>query len=184
MYIFDILYNSISPKIPTSFPSNAILNSYRYIYLIFTIPTSQKQKYFYLEAYDTSDNETIISNGDCYYLNVGQNNEYEIRIYKKLKTNSYIRFGFFGISQNFTMMVKLEFTLNYFLYFSDIALTNKNSLNKSSIFLSEENSTNEKTLEQKNREKLCKELCSKIMKRLFKTYLNINLFGRFIFKFS
>ena len=174
---FSISYNnSISPKIPTSFPSNAILNSYRYIYLIFTIPTSQKQKYFYLEAYDTSDNETIISNGDCYYLNVGQNNEYEIRIYKKLKTNSYIRFGFFGISQNFTMMVKLEFTLNYFLYFSDIALTNKNSLNKSSIFLSEENSTNEKTLEQKNREKLCKELCSKIMKRLFKTYLNINLF--------
>ena len=174
---FSISYNnSISPKIPTSFPSNAILNSYRYIYLIFTIPTSQKQKYFYLEAYDTSDNETIISNGDCYYLNVGQNNEYEIRIYKKLKINSYIRFGFFGISQNFTMMVKLEFTLNYFLYFSDIALTNKNSLNKSSIFLSEENSTNEKTLEQKNREKLCKELCSKIMKRLFKTYLNINLF--------
>ena len=109
-------------------------------------------------------------------ISMYQNNEYEIRIYKKLKTNSYIRFGFFGISQNFTMMVKLEFTLNYFLYFSDIALTNKNSLNKSSIFLSEENSTNEKTLEQKNREKLCKELCSKIMKRLFKTYLNINLF--------
>ena len=70
---FSISYNnSISPKIPTSFPSNAILNSYRYIYLIFTIPTSQKQKYFYLEAYDTSDNETIISNGDCYYLNVSK----------------------------------------------------------------------------------------------------------------
>ena len=174
---FSISYNnSISPKIPTSFPSKAIFNSYRYVYLIFTIPKSQKQKYFYLEAYDTSDNETIISNGDCYYLNVGQNTDYEIRIYKTLKTNSYIRFGFFGISQNFTMTVKLEFTLNTFLFLTDIALTNKNSLNKSSIFSLEENSTNEKTIEQKNREKLCKELCSHIMNRLFKTYLDINLF--------
>ena len=177
--LFSINYNnSISPKIPTSFPGNAIFNNYRYIYLIFTIPTTQIQKYFYLEAYDISNNETIISNGDCYFINVGEKTEYEIRIYKKLISNSYIRFGFFGITENFTMMVKLEFTLNTFLFLIDIPLTNKNSLYKSSVFPSENetNIENEKNIEQKNREKLCKELCFKIMQRIFKTYLNINLF--------
>ena len=181
--LFSINYNNlISPKIPTSFPSKAkFFGNYSYIYLIFTIPTTQKQKFFYLEAYDISNNETIISNGDCYFINIGEKNEYEIRIYKELISNSYIRFGFFGISENFTMMVKLEFNLNHILALTDTPLTNKNSLYKSSIFFSEnetnvENEKNEKTIEQKNREKLCKDLCFKIIQRIFKTYLNINLF--------
>ena len=77
------------------------------------------------------------------------------------------------------MMVKLEFNLNPYYSLIVIPLTNKNSLYKSSVFFSSGNETNvenEKTIEQKNREKLCKELCFKIMQRIFKTYLNINLF--------
>ena len=76
----------ISPKIPTSIPTKAILSDYRYIYLRFSIPRKQNQKTFYLEAYYTSNGETIISNGDCYYINTNQNNDYEIRIYKKTKS--------------------------------------------------------------------------------------------------
>ena len=128
---FSVSYNyPISPKIPNSFPGDAILNRYRYVYLIFNIPKTQEQKSFYLEAYDTSNNENIISNGDCYFINTAENNEYEIRIYKTLKTDSFIRFEFFGISENFTMMVKLRFTLSISLYFNDIALTDENSLIK------------------------------------------------------
>ena len=69
-----------SPKIPTSMISDAILSDYRYIYLIFSIPNEQTNKNFYLEAYDTSDKETIISNGDCYFIDTTQNVKYEIRI--------------------------------------------------------------------------------------------------------
>ena len=105
---FYVSYNyPISPKIPTYIPNHALLGDYRYVYLRFTIPKTQKQKSFYLEAYDTSNGETIISEGDCYLINTNENNDYEINIFKQLKENSYIRFGFFGIPQNFIMSVKL-----------------------------------------------------------------------------
>ena len=176
---FNVSYNyPISPKIPNSFPGNAILSNYRYVYLIFTIPKTQNQKSFYLEAYDTSNKETIISNGDCYYIDTAENNEYEIRIYKNLKTDSYIRFEFFGISQYFTMMVKLRFTLSFILYLNDIPLTDTNSYNKTYIgslkdYLIEKD---KKIIQQKNREKLSKEICSKIMESIFNTFLNQTLF--------
>ena len=56
----------ISKRIHTSFPTQAILSSYKYIYLLFDIPNDQEQKTFFLEAYYTSDQQTIITNGDCY----------------------------------------------------------------------------------------------------------------------
>ena len=176
---FHVSYNyPISPKIPNNFPGHAKLSDYRYVYLIFSIPKTQNQKSFYLEAYDTSNKETIISNGDCYYIDTAENNEYEIRIYKELKTDSYIRFEFLGISQDFTMIVKLRFTLSIILYIKDIALTDENSYYKTYIdslkdYLIEKD---KKIIQQKNREKLSKATCSKIMESIFNTFLDQTLF--------
>ena len=105
---FSITTNyPISPKIPTRMPTKAILSSYKYIYLLFAIPNNQKQKNFFLEAYDISNGETIITNGDCYFIDTTQNTDYEIRIYKPLRNNSFIQFGFLGLLQNFTMLVRI-----------------------------------------------------------------------------
>jgi hypothetical protein len=46
------------------------------IYLKFNIPENQEQKNFYLEAYDISDGETIITDGDCYFINTTENIDY------------------------------------------------------------------------------------------------------------
>ena len=174
---FNVSYdNPTSQKVPTSFPRYAILNDYRYIYLRFIIPKKQNEKTFFLEAFDTSNKENIISNGDCYFINTSVNIDYEIRIYKKLKIDSYIQFGFLGLSKNFTMKVELRFPLSISLYFSDIALTDYNSLNKSDIpSLNENIDETDNTNIQKKREKQLKETCSNIMKNIFRTSLDLTL---------
>ncbi len=176
---FNVTYNyPISPLVPTSYPTQAILGNYKYIYLRFTIPEAQKQKSFYLEAYYISDEETIISNGDCYYINTLENVDYELRINKTLRSKSYIRFGFFGIPSDFNMEVKLHFILSVHLYFNDIALSSDNSLKRKDInslkeYLEEKD---KKIIEQKKREKIAKEFCSIIMKSLFDVDLDLNSF--------
>ena len=83
---FNITKNyPISPNIPTNLPNKAILNDYRYIYLKFQIPSNHLQKAFYLEAYDTNNKKTIISNGDCYLIDTSKNKIYELRIDKNLQ---------------------------------------------------------------------------------------------------
>lgn len=172
-----------SPKIPTSIISDAILSDYRYIYLIFSIPNEQTNKNFYLEAYDTSIKETIISNGDCYFIDTTQNAKYEIRIFKKLKENSFIRFGFFGLSDNFEMTVNLEFKLNHLLYFTDIALSSDNSLYKANqpslVKYFEE--FNKKMAEQKQRKMLAKQTINKIVENVFSSNIDITLFDEDFF---
>ena len=174
---FEISNNyPISPKIPTSIPVEAILSSYRYIYLIFYIPNTQSQKTFYLEAYDTTTKETIITNGDCYSINTAKNNKYELRIDKTLQKDSFVQFRFLGIDNNFKMTVKIEFELNLRLYWTDIALSGTNSLIKS-----EQEALKEylKELDQKyillqERQIKTKENIETIMKKMFDTTLNIN----------
>ena len=168
----------ISPKIPTTFPTQAILGNYRYIYLTFTLPENQKQKSFYLEAYYISNEETIISDGDCYLIDTNENVNYELRIHKNLRNRDYIRFGFFGIPDDFILGVKLHFNLNISLFFHDIALTNTNSLERNNISsLDKYLVEREKLLtEQKNREKIAKETCVQIMEKVFDTDLDISLF--------
>lgn len=172
-----------SPKIPTSMISDAILSDYRYIYLIFSIPNEQTNKNFYLEAYDTSDKETIISNGDCYFIDTTQNVKYEIRIFKKLKENSFVRFGFLGLSDNFEMTVNLEFKLNHLLYFTDIALSSDNSLYKANqpslVKYFEE--FNKKMAEQKQRKMLAKQTINKIVENVFSSSIDITLFDEDFF---
>ena len=168
----------LSPKIPTSIPSDAILSDYRYIYLIFFIPNEQTKKTFYLEAYDTSDKETIISNGDCYFIDTTENVKYEIRIFKKLKENSFVRFGFLGLSDDFEMTVKLEFKLNHILYFTDKALSSDNSLykNDQSSLVKYFEEFNKKMAEQKQRKILAKQAISQIVENAFSSSMDITLF--------
>ena len=184
---FNISSNfPVSPKIPTSIPTKAILGSYRYIYLIFTIPREQKQKTFFLEAYDTSNEETIISNGDCYFINITENDKYEIRIYKKLKEESFVRFGFLGLPKNFSMEVYLHFKLSIHLYFNDIYLTYANSINRTKEKSLEKylEELERKKIEQKKRQIKAKEKCKEIMIKLFKTTININLFDNDLYMSS
>jgi hypothetical protein len=166
-----------SPKIPTALPTQAILGSYRYIYLLFSIPKNQAQKTFYLEAYDTSDGGTIISDGDCYLINTNVNTDYELRIDSTLKQNSFIQFGFFGISNNFKMAVKLKFILDQVLYLTDIALTSSNSLYKSSLSNLVENNRemNIKLAKQKERQYLAKKAITRIVKKMFDFTIDIEI---------
>lgn len=123
--------NPFSPKIPTENLYQAILNDYRYIYLIFNIPKNFQNK-FYLMAYDTSDKKTIISNGDYYEIDLNVNTNYEIRIYKELKEERFIEFLFLGLNSNFQMKVEIRFKLDIDLYFNDFKLDKDNSLNSNS----------------------------------------------------
>ena len=168
----------ISPKIPTKIPTKAILNNYRYIYLTFSIPETQEQKSFYLEAYSITDEESIITNGDCYLINTKENVDYELRIDKTLPTNDYIRFGFFGFKDDFIMEVQLRFLLDINLYFNDIALSYENSLKRNNIpSLEEYLKESEKHLALlKDRETIAKQMCYKIMEKFFDTYLDIDQF--------
>ena len=100
----------------------------------------------------------------CYFINIGEKNEYKIRIYKNI---SDIRFEFFGISKNFIMIVKLEFILNIILFWIILIFKFFQKMNQKE--------KNEKIINKK-REKLSKEIFFKIMQRKFKTYLDINSF--------
>lgn len=167
---FEITNNyPISPIIPTSVPVKAMLGPYRYIYLIFYIPHIQTQKTFYLEAYDTSTKETIITNGDCYFINTLDNNEYEIRIFKELNKNSFVQFRFLGLSDDFNMTVKIRFEMSHDLYFNDIALKDDNSLIKSEQeslkgYIEE---MNQQYISLRSRQMKTEEYIERIMKKMF-----------------
>ena len=168
----------ISPKIPSEMPTHAILGRYRYIYLTFTIPETQEQKSFYLEAYYITDEESIITNGDCYLINTKENIDYELRIDKELRTNDYIRFGFFGFKDDFVMEVQLRFLLNLTLYYNDIALSYANSLKRNNISSLEEylKERENQLVVQKDRENFAKQISNEIMNKVFDTFLDLDQF--------
>lgn len=167
----------VSPLIDTNFFKKEIFPSYSYMYLKFNIPKQQKQKTFFLEAFSTSNGLVITSNGDCYSIDTTDNIYYELRIYKNLRANDFIRLGFFGIPDDFIMEVKLDFFFNT-LNFNAIVLDNKNSLYKSSFPSYQEISynTNKNRKEQNDRKNSAIETCQTIMKSLFNKYLNISSF--------
>ena len=179
---FNVSYNyPISPKIPISITKYERIGNYiyRYIYLNFTIPSTQKQKSFYLEAYDTSNGENIILFGDCYLIDTNEKKDYEFSIYEEVKENSYIRFSFFGIPQNFIMTVRLQFTYGFFLRIKAISLNTLNSkYRKYEPSLGQYLTEKEKQIsQQQSRMNKLKSICSEIMGNIFKTSLDLNLFG-------
>ena len=124
--------NPFSPIIPTDIPTQAILLPYRYVYLKFSLPKNKQYK-FYLSAYDFLSGETIISNGDCYLIDLSDKLNYEIQIYKTLTTDSYIQFLFLNLKKDFSLEVEFSFELDINLYFTDGKLNMENSLYMNSL---------------------------------------------------
>ena len=165
-----------SPIIPTSIPVHAILGNYRYVYLIFTI-LPESQSTFYLSAYDVSSGKTIISNGNCYHIDLNENLEYELRIYDELKLYSYIRFEFLGLKSGTELKVNFRFLLDIGLYQRDIALNYENSLVMDDIdfvkkYLGE---LEKKRINQSKRMEEAKEKARQICKIWFNFDLTLNL---------
>ncbi len=175
----NITYNNpYTPKIPAYFLNTAILfPHYYYIYLIFDFPKNQTNRRFYLEATDISLNETVISNGDCYLINVKNIKEYELRIYKKLYTNSVISIKFLGLNPGFFMMLKLKFARDLSIYYNGVMLTDLNSLNKSSVpeLMEYDAEMQQKILNQNKRKAEAIEKTNKILLNLFGKTLNTDI---------
>ena len=120
--------NPFSPMIPTSYINHAILGDYFYIYFTFIKPDINAQKIFYLEAYDIKLNQTVISNGDCYLLNLTMKLKYELRIYKQTLNEGLIQLQFLGLNPNFFMNVEIRFPFSSDIYIWGFMLTKYNSL--------------------------------------------------------
>ena len=175
----NITYNNpYTPMIPGDFLRTAILSPhYHYIYLIFSFPKNQTQRKFYLEATDITKNETVISNGDVYLIDINYIYEYELRIYKPVLSNTTIQLHFLGLNPEFLMYLTIKFARDLSIYFNGVMLTDKTSLNKSDI--AELNISGENLLEKikKYNERKAKaiETSNKILFNLFGKSLHTNI---------
>jgi len=127
-------------------------------------------------AYDSSTKDTIISNGDTYFIDCNQNNKYEIQIFKTLKNNSFIQLLFLGLPKNFNMKVEIRFKLDQLLYLEDFKLNDKNSLKSSDdeLLLEYLDEINNKSNAQKERIVSAKKNFCKIIQNIFDTTINLN----------
>ena len=169
----NITYNNpFTPMIRGSYLNQSILNPYHYIYLIFNLPKNQTQRAFYLEAYDIKQNKTMISNGDCYLINISNIYEYELRIYKPVY-NSIIQIKFFGLKPQFFMKVKIKLARDLSINFNGVMLKDVNSLNRTDIKeLKDYNEESyQQTIKQNQRKAQAIEKANKILNNLFKKTL-------------
>ena len=126
--------NPYSPKIKNSYPEYNFDYDYYFINFIFYIPKSQKQKWFYFEAYEWKTKKSLISNGDCYFLNITEHIIFQFIYTKHLDVsgfNSFIQFHFFGLDPNFFMLVQAEFRYDFYFDFRAILIYDKYSIYKS-----------------------------------------------------
>ena len=183
----------LSPKIPRKyiyFRYISILLTFYGYYLQFNIPENQIQKSFYIEAYDASNGENLIKGGDCFFINTSEydtSNSKFTFIFSNLDNITFVRFRFFGLSEGFSMSVKLQldaaidFLIEYktlLYYYQD-----SDSLNKSDIENLEENTEEykEKMEEQKEYIEIAKEIIKNTILQLFYSNIDLNLFGDDIF---
>ena len=173
----NITYNyPYTPIIVGSFLNQAILSYYHYIYLIFEFPKNQTQRAFYLEAYDINNDKTLISKGDCYFINITNIYEYELRIYKEV-IGSYIQIKFLGLNPQFFMKVNIKLARDLSIYSKGIMLTKENSLNKSNIPELKDIKDDQKIINQNKRKIQAVETSNKILLKLFGKTLNWDIEG-------
>lgn len=125
--------NPYSPKISSSYPEYVKSYDYHFINFIFYIPKSQKQKWFYFEVYDCMTKESLISNGDCHFINITNQFIYQFYFTKHINDSnpySYIQFRFFGLDPNFFMLVQAEFRNDLYFTFRSAIISDRNSLYK------------------------------------------------------
>lgn len=175
----NITYNNpYTPKIPKSYLRTAILSpNYYYIYLIFDLPNKTTQNKFFLEAIDISRDKSVISNGDCYLIELKNKFEYELRIYETLFSNSTIQIKFFGLNQGFAMNLQIKFAKDLNIYFYGIMLTDENSLGKSNTqeYIVYEKELKQKIENQNERKKEAIEKANTILTNLFKKTLGTDI---------
>ena len=160
--------NPYTPIIPGKFLNQAILSYYRYIYLIFIFPSEEIQKTFYLEATDITKGKTVISNGDCYPIDLNKNVQYELRIYQPVY-DTEISIKFLGLNPGFKIQLSIKFLRDLNIYYNGIMLTNTNSLYQSQVLELIENNDRLKPLEirQKERKERALQTANKILMNLF-----------------
>ena len=145
--------------------------------MLFSFPKNQTQRKFYLEATDITKNETIISKGDCYLINISNVYDYELRIYKPVTNNTTIQLKFLGLNPGFLMWLTIKFKRDLSIYAYGVWLTDRESLNKSDI--PELNEYDEKLLEKikKQNERKAKaiETANKILTNLFGKEITTNI---------
>lgn len=185
----------ITPKIPRKyiyFIKNTFFWTVDGYYLQLNIPESQVQKSFYIEAYDASNGENIIKGGDCFYINTSEydtikNDLKYTFIFTDLDNITFIRFRFFGLSEGFSMNVKikLDTTINFMMEYKTLLIyyQDSDSLNKSDIENLEENSEEykKKMDEQKQYIQFAKGIIKNTTLQLFFSNIDLNLFGDDIF---
>ena len=175
---FIISYNNpYTPLISSSFLNNAFSGPYRYIYFSFGNPKN-KQKNFYLEATDTKrENINLITNGDCYLIDLNTNYYYELRIYKPLLVDSFILVKFINLNPGFIVEVSASFSLDMDIYRYGTKLTYENSLWKSNIneLIKYEEEINKQIIEQKERKIKAFTKANEILFNLFGKTLSYDL---------
>ena len=176
---FNISSNHpFSPKIPTDELVNPFNNRNKIIHFFFTNYNALKEKkleIIYLMAYDTSNNENIISNGDYYEIDCSYGlNGYEFIIYKTLKNNSFIQFLFLGLSKNSSIEVEIVILSSSLIPYQ---LNSSNSLNssKNESILKYLEEKEEKTKSQFDLLKEVKNIINNILEEMFNTTININI---------
>ena len=175
---FNITYNNpYSPLVPSEVLSASVLFPYNYFYLIFSLPENQTQREFYLEAIDTIQNKTVISNGDCYFINITKNSYYELRIHPRVLDDAIIQIKFLGLQPDFFMSLYFKFPRDLWIYAYGIALDSYNSLKKSEIeeLLDYDEELKEKIIKQNGRKAITIEKTNQILTNLFGKALHTDI---------
>ena len=174
----NITYNNpYTPIIPRVFINKAIYSSYYYIYLLFPYTRNQTQNEFWLEATDIKNDKTVITNGDCYFVNLTLNNRYELRFYGTLTNSTYIVVKFSGLNPDFFRKVEIKFVRDLNIYFNGFMLTNQNSLYKTEIteLLEYDKELKEKVINQNERKEQAVEKANQILFNLFGEVLDTDI---------
>lgn len=172
---FNITYNNpYSPLIPGRFLSRSFFLQYNYFYLRLSVPLNQPQRQIYLEATEIRKNENVISNGDCYFINLTESANYELQIDYNLYYNlhlygSFIQIKFLGLAPDFFMKVYFKFKLDLWISAYGIELNEDNSLWKSDIveLMDYEEELKEKIKRQNERKSKTIEKTNQILLNLF-----------------
>ena len=173
-----------SPKIPVNIiHKGPIFETYRYHFYLHVNWTRINLSKFFLMAYDVSNEETIISNGDYYLIKAGSliNIQlYQFQIFKEIKNIRFIQLLFLGMPLNGEYQIDIIFESGFNNYFSSSSLHDGNSLlsNNSEVMLQLLKDFKTKYLEAIERTEKLKTVIRDIVKQLFD--YTISLENKFI----
>lgn len=179
-------YNPYSPMILGNEMTHALLGSYHYIYLWFSLFNSKRdtiQQKFYLEVYDINTKENLLSNGDCHLINLIEHQEYELQIYKSINNDTILSLRFLGLNRNCSLKATIYYVYSFYRMALSFELNGQNSLNKSDIneLKEYEEEFDQQLIELNNRKIQAITTANKIIYNLIGKTLNANFEYKFNF---